>query len=80
MQKSLYIIGYEGAILENFIAALKSARTKILIDVRAIPMSREKSQTAPDCKSITLPPSWAQFQKTFKIQQRKKYCGFADNI
>ena len=38
----LYTIGYQGASIEGFIAALKSAGVETLIDVRAVPASRRR--------------------------------------
>jgi len=39
---SLATIGYEGAILDDFIATLKSSSVRTLIDVRQLPISRRK--------------------------------------
>jgi uncharacterized protein (DUF488 family) len=39
---SLETIGYEGAVLEDFIATLKSSSVRMLIDVRELPISRRK--------------------------------------
>jgi uncharacterized protein (DUF488 family) len=36
----LFTIGYEGATMEEFLGALKSAGVERLIDVRALPLSR----------------------------------------
>jgi uncharacterized protein (DUF488 family) len=41
MQKNIYTIGYEGAPIEALITRLKSAGVKVLIDVRAVPLSRK---------------------------------------
>jgi len=41
MQKTIYTIGYEGAPIEALIARLKAAGIKVLIDVRAVPLSRK---------------------------------------
>ncbi len=38
----LYTIGYQGASIEGFIAALKTAGAETLIDVRAVPASRRR--------------------------------------
>ena len=38
----LYTIGYQGASVEGFIAALKTAGVETLIDVRAVPASRRR--------------------------------------
>jgi hypothetical protein len=39
---SLATIGYEGALLDHFIATLKSSSVRLLIDVRELPISRRK--------------------------------------
>lgn len=39
---SLATIGYEGALLDDFIATLKSSSIRMLIDVRELPISRRK--------------------------------------
>lgn len=39
---SLTTIGYEGALLDDFIATLKSSSIRTLIDVRELPISRRK--------------------------------------
>ena len=46
--KKLFTIGYEGAALEYFMRALKTAKIDVLLDVREIPISRRKgfSKTA----------------------------------
>lgn len=36
----LFTIGYEGATMDEFLAALRSAGVKRVIDVRALPLSR----------------------------------------
>lgn len=41
MQDTIYTIGYEGAPLEAFLTRLKAAGIKVLIDVRAVPLSRK---------------------------------------
>lgn len=48
MATALRTIGYEGASLEDFISALKHARVSVLIDIRAVAVSRRKgfSKTA----------------------------------
>jgi uncharacterized protein (DUF488 family) len=40
-QKALYTIGYEDATVDALIARLESAGVRVLIDVRAIPLSRK---------------------------------------
>ena len=42
MSTRLYTIGYQGASVEGFIAALKTAGVETLIDVRAVPASRRR--------------------------------------
>jgi uncharacterized protein (DUF488 family) len=37
---SVFTIGYEAATMERFLAALRDARVELLIDVRAVAMSR----------------------------------------
>ena len=39
---SILTIGYEGAALEEVVATLKQAKVEVLIDVRALPLSRKK--------------------------------------
>lgn len=39
---SLTTIGYEGALLDDFVATLKAASIRLLIDVRELPISRRK--------------------------------------
>ena len=39
---TLATIGYEGALLDNFIATLRAASVRLLIDVRELPISRRK--------------------------------------
>lgn len=39
---SLATIGYEGAMLNDFVATLKSSSVRMLIDVRELPISRRK--------------------------------------
>jgi uncharacterized protein (DUF488 family) len=48
MGKKLHTIGYEGAALDGFLSALSRARVSLVIDVRAIAVSRRKgfSKTA----------------------------------
>ncbi len=41
-QQALYTIGYEGATIPTFIAALKDAGVALVLDVRAVPASRKK--------------------------------------
>lgn len=40
MAKVLYTIGYEAANLRDFIATLKKAGVEIVLDIRALPLSR----------------------------------------
>lgn len=40
MKMRIFTIGYEGATVGEFIAALKEARVSRVIDVRALPLSR----------------------------------------
>ena len=42
MKRTISTIGYEGATIEQFVAALKHASINLLIDVRDIPLSRKK--------------------------------------
>lgn len=42
MQDVLYTIGHEGAQIEPFIATLREAGVKLLIDVREAPISRKR--------------------------------------
>jgi uncharacterized protein (DUF488 family) len=42
MKRTISTIGYEGATIEQFVAALKHASVDLLIDVRDIPLSRKK--------------------------------------
>ena len=46
--KKLFTIGYEGAALDDFVQALKTAKIDVLLDVRELPISRRKgfSKTA----------------------------------
>lgn len=48
MGKTLHTIGYEGAALDGFLSALGRARVSLVIDVRAVAVSRRKgfSKTA----------------------------------
>jgi len=39
---SLFTFGYEGLSIETFIARLKAAGVKVVIDVRELPLSRKK--------------------------------------
>ena len=39
---TLATIGYEGALLDDFIATLRAASVRLLIDVRELPISRRK--------------------------------------
>lgn len=41
MKGPIFTIGYEGATLERFVSALKAAEIDILLDVRAVPLSRK---------------------------------------
>lgn len=38
----LYTIGYEGSTIDNFLTTLQNNGVKVLIDVRAMPLSRKK--------------------------------------
>ena len=42
MKRTISTIGYEGATIEQFVAALRHASVDLLIDVRDIPLSRKK--------------------------------------
>lgn len=42
MTQAIFLIGYEGATVEQFVAALKHAGVNLLIDVREVPHSRKK--------------------------------------
>jgi uncharacterized protein (DUF488 family) len=42
MQTSLFTFGYEGLCIDSFIARLKEARVKNIVDVRELPLSRKK--------------------------------------
>lgn len=42
MQTSLFTFGYEGLNIDAFIARLKEARVKTIVDVRELPLSRKK--------------------------------------
>ena len=46
--KRLFTIGYEGAMLEDFLATLSKANIDVMLDIREIPISRRKgfSKTA----------------------------------
>jgi uncharacterized protein (DUF488 family) len=37
----LYTLGYEGSAIEDFVAVLKRARVELVVDVRALPLSRK---------------------------------------
>ena len=39
---TLYTLGYEGSDVQQFIAALLKARVEVVVDVRAVPLSRKK--------------------------------------
>jgi uncharacterized protein (DUF488 family) len=39
---AIYTIGYEGADLGRFLAALKEAGVRLVLDIRAVPASRKK--------------------------------------
>ena len=41
-EKHLYTVGYEGAVLGDFIATLKAFGIKQIIDVRDLPLSRKR--------------------------------------
>ncbi|HMQ13796.1 MAG TPA: DUF488 domain-containing protein [Candidatus Competibacter phosphatis] len=40
--KALYTIGYEGAVLDDFLITLRQAGITLLLDIREIPISRRK--------------------------------------
>lgn len=40
--KTILTIGYEGSIIEDFVATLKSADVQVLIDIREVPVSRKR--------------------------------------
>ena len=40
--QSIYTIGYEGATIEDFVSALRSAGVEVLADVRQVSVSRKK--------------------------------------
>lgn len=40
--KSLMTIGYEGSTIDDFVATLEVARVRVLVDVRAVTVSRKK--------------------------------------
>lgn len=42
MERSISTIGYEGVTIQEFVATLRRASIKRIIDVRAIPLSRKK--------------------------------------
>jgi uncharacterized protein (DUF488 family) len=42
MQRPIFTIGYEGATVSAFIAALHKARVALVLDIRAAPISRKK--------------------------------------
>jgi uncharacterized protein (DUF488 family) len=42
MKRSIATIGYEGATIQEFVAVLRRASIKCVIDVRAVPLSRKK--------------------------------------
>jgi uncharacterized protein (DUF488 family) len=39
---AIYTIGYEGADVAGFVAALKTAGVRLVLDIRAVPASRKK--------------------------------------
>jgi uncharacterized protein (DUF488 family) len=39
---TVYTIGYEGTDIDRFVATLKAVGVKVLVDVRALPLSRKK--------------------------------------
>jgi len=39
---TLYTLGYEGMVLDDFIVRLKEARIELVVDVRALPLSRKR--------------------------------------
>ena len=42
MSISLFTIGYEGAVIKDFIKILKSFEIKVLVDIREVPVSRKR--------------------------------------
>lgn len=42
MKRAISTIGYEGATIQEFVAALQAAAVTLVIDVRAIPLSRKR--------------------------------------
>jgi uncharacterized protein (DUF488 family) len=38
---ALYTLGYEGSAIEDFLAALQRAKIELVVDVRALPLSRK---------------------------------------
>jgi uncharacterized protein (DUF488 family) len=42
MKRTISTIGYEGATIQEFVATLQLASVAIVIDVRAVPLSRKK--------------------------------------
>jgi uncharacterized protein (DUF488 family) len=42
MKRTISTIGYEGATIEQFVAALRHASVDLVIDVRDVPLSRKK--------------------------------------
>lgn len=42
MQSTLFTFGYEGLTIDEFIARLKAAQVKTIVDVRELPLSRKK--------------------------------------
>lgn len=46
MSAAVFTIGYEGAPVDQFVAALRRNRIETLIDVRAVPMSRRRDYCA----------------------------------
>lgn len=42
MKQTLSTIGYEGATIQEFVATLQQAAIRLVIDVRAVPLSRKK--------------------------------------
>ncbi|RED22401.1 uncharacterized protein DUF488 [Rhodopseudomonas thermotolerans] len=46
---TVYTIGYEGTDIDRFVATLKAVGVEVLVDVRALPLSRKKGcQSALD--------------------------------
>ena len=42
MSISLFTIGYEGAVIKDFIETLRAFDIKVLVDIREVPVSRKR--------------------------------------